>query len=184
MMWVYSSSSQYGPKKKREERKKIKERNGGNNKRNITAKKQTRTKRINIFYQSFILCCYTNYKGCYELWQLNDCDTDVGWGANKGSIPGISRLFFFFHRFRLDSATQPAAVTTWVNRPWREAHYRLSSIRVAWICTSPPCVFETPCLTKQWCSFAFNIVVVFLSAVQICLSLSTFAISLDNYWEL
>jgi len=178
-MWVYSPSSQYGPKKKREERTKIKERNGGN-KRNITAKKQTRTKRINIFYQSFILCCYTHYEGCYELWQLNDSDTDVGWGANKGSIPGISRIFFFFffHRFHL------ASVTTWVNRPWREAHHRLSSVIVAWIRTSPPCVFETPCLTSKGCSLAFNIVVVFLSAVQICLSLPAVSISLHNYWEL
>jgi hypothetical protein len=50
-MWVYSSSSQYGPKKK-PRGEKIKERNGGNNKRNITAKKQTRTKRINIFFSS------------------------------------------------------------------------------------------------------------------------------------
>lgn len=170
--------------KKREEKKKIKERNGGNNKRNITAKKQTRTKRINIFYQPFIPCCYKNYEGCYELWQLNDCHTDVGWGVNKGSIPGMSRLFFFFffHRFHLDSATQLAAVTTWVNRPWREAHYRLSSIRGAWVRTSLPRVFETPCLTKQGCSFACNIVVVFLRAAQICLSLPTVSISPDNYW--
>ena len=153
--------------RKNREGKKIKERNGGNNKRNITAKKQTRTKRINIFCQSCIPFCYTNYEGFCELRQLNVCDTDVGWGANKGSIPGMSRLFFFFHRYHLGSATQPAAVTTWVNRPCREAHHRFSSIRVAWIRTSPPCVFERRCLTKQGCRFASNTVVVFLYAVRI-----------------
>ena len=79
MMWVDSSGSQHGPKKNRK-KKKIKERTGGINKRNTTEKREnkTQTKRIKIFYQSCILCSYTDYQGCYELWQLNDCDIDVG----------------------------------------------------------------------------------------------------------
>lgn len=153
-------------KEKRGRRRKINERNGGNNKRNIT---ETRTNRINVLYQSCIPCYYTNCEGCHELCHLSDCDTDVGWRANKGSIPGRSRYFSFFHRARLDSATHTAVDTTWINRPRREAHHRLCSIRVAWIRTSPPRVFKTRCLTKQGCSFEFNIFVVFLCASQICL---------------
>jgi hypothetical protein len=153
-------------------------RNGGEktNRKLQKREKQTRTKGIKTYFKSCIPCCYTNYAGCYELWHLSDCETEVEWRENNSSIPGLSKHFSLFHRVHFDSATHPAAVSTWVNRSYCEAHYRPPKIRVARICTSLQCVFLEKCLSRQGCCLAFNIVVVFLCAVQIslsiCLSLS------------
>jgi hypothetical protein len=176
-------------------------RNGGEkiNRKLQKREKQTRTKGIKTYFKTCIPCCYTNYAGCYELWHLSDRETEVEWREYNSSIPGLSKHFSLFHRVHFDSATHPAAVSTWVNRPCREAHYRPPKIRVARICTSLPCVFLERCLSRQGCCLAFNIVVVFLCAVQmslsvslllplsppfsLSLSLTTFSVSLDIYWE-